>query len=174
MGQRDRQKVMARKYNYIFSKLVKDKRDIVGHVAYAVYKFDKVAHIKKFKNEKGHEPTEAELKSFHESCCNEARIDEYKSRAEGIINDFSNMIISEMSLVIEEKLREEQDQAIEQAIRKALPSTKMQYVHGVFQGILTAVVLALLIWLAATVINKYSIGGMHITFEEQTQQIDKK
>ena len=40
---------MARKYNYLFSSLVKDKSDIQGHIAYAIYKFDKISYLDKFK-----------------------------------------------------------------------------------------------------------------------------
>lgn len=32
---------MSRKYSYIFSKLVENDSDIVGHIAYALYKFNR-------------------------------------------------------------------------------------------------------------------------------------
>ena len=50
---------MARQYNFIYSKLVRDEDDFVGHIAYALYKAEKVAYIEKFKSEHGgQEPTE--------------------------------------------------------------------------------------------------------------------
>lgn len=33
---------MARKYNHIYSRLVCDTDDVVGHIAYSLYKADKV------------------------------------------------------------------------------------------------------------------------------------
>lgn len=32
---------MPRKYNYIYKQLVEDRGDIIGHIAYALYKEDK-------------------------------------------------------------------------------------------------------------------------------------
>lgn len=42
---------MARNYNYIYSQLVEDRKDIVGHIAYALYKEDKIAFIGRYKEE---------------------------------------------------------------------------------------------------------------------------
>ena len=64
---------MARQYNFIYSKLVRDEDDFVGHIAYALYKAEKVAYIEKFKSEHGgQEPTEEDLKPKY-SCnkCND-------------------------------------------------------------------------------------------------------
>jgi superfamily II DNA or RNA helicase len=40
---------MSRKYNYIFSKLVDDETDLIGLVAYCIYKNNKIGYIEKFK-----------------------------------------------------------------------------------------------------------------------------
>lgn len=57
---------MARNYNYIYSQLVEDRKDIVGHVAYALYKEDKIAFIGRYKEEHGgEEPTEEDLQPFN-------------------------------------------------------------------------------------------------------------
>ena len=56
---------MPRKYNYIYKQLVEDRGDIIGHIAYALYKEDKIEYINKFKEEhNNNEPTEDDLK-----CC---------------------------------------------------------------------------------------------------------
>ena len=50
---------MPRKYNYIYKLLVEDRGDIIGHIAYALYKEDKIEYINKFKEEhNNNEPTE--------------------------------------------------------------------------------------------------------------------
>lgn len=40
---------MSRKYNYIYSKLVEDRYDLAGHIAYALYKQDKIEYIANYK-----------------------------------------------------------------------------------------------------------------------------
>ena len=52
---------MSRKYNYIFSKLVDDETDLIGLVAYGIYKNNKIGYIEKFKEKQGREPSEDEL-----------------------------------------------------------------------------------------------------------------
>ena len=52
---------MARKYNYIFKKLVDDETDLIGLVAYGLYKNNKIEYLEKFKDKNGREPTEDEL-----------------------------------------------------------------------------------------------------------------
>ena len=47
---------MSRKYNFIYSKLVDDKDDIVGHIAYSLYKNEKIEFIEAFKKENSREP----------------------------------------------------------------------------------------------------------------------
>ena len=87
------QQIMARKYNYIFRQLVKDKNDICGHIAYSIYKFDKVSYLDTFKKENGREPNEEEMNTFHNSCCTPARIEEYKHHAQSILGMFSNEVL---------------------------------------------------------------------------------
>ena len=69
-----------RSYNYIYSKLVSDETDIFGHIAYALYKADKVEFIEKLKNE-GKEVTEEDLQPFHQISCLETTLERYKVQA---------------------------------------------------------------------------------------------
>ena len=58
---------MSRKYNHIYSRLVESKGDIIGHIAYALYKDDKIVYISHFKEEhNGKEPDEDDLKPFND------------------------------------------------------------------------------------------------------------
>lgn len=41
---------MSRQYNFIYSKLVESETDIIGHIAYSLYKTDKIDFINKFKS----------------------------------------------------------------------------------------------------------------------------
>jgi hypothetical protein len=158
---------MARKYNYIFSKLVKDKSDIQGHIAYAIYKFEKVSHIEEFKKKNGREPNEDEINAFHDSCCNPARLEEYNAHAERIIETFSNELLKGVADQIEEDYIKNQDNHLKKVLKSVLPSTGSQYFHGIIQSILAAILLSVFIWIAVAIVNKYNIGDIHITVGKQ-------
>jgi hypothetical protein len=57
---------MQRNYNFIYSKLVENEYDIVGHIAYSLYKKDKIAHIERFRQKNSTEPLDHELIPFNE------------------------------------------------------------------------------------------------------------
>ncbi len=154
---------MARKYNFIFSKLVKDKNDIQGHIAYAIYKFEKVSHIEEFKKKNGREPNEEEIDAFHESCCNPARLEEYHSHAEQIIETFSNELLKGVADQIESDYIKNQDDHLKSVVKSVMPSTGSQYLHGIVQSILAAILLPLFLWICIMIVNKYNFGDIHIT-----------
>ena len=55
---------MRLKYNFIYSKLVLAEDDVVGLIAYGIYKKHKIEFINKIKDEKGREPNDDECDSF--------------------------------------------------------------------------------------------------------------
>ena len=80
---------MPRNYNYIYSQLVEDRADIIGHIAYALYKEDKIEFISKFKDENGGvEPTEEDLKPFNTISSTQSSLDKYKFIASCILQSF--------------------------------------------------------------------------------------
>lgn len=81
---------MARKYNYIFKKLVDDETDLIGLVAYGLYKNNKIEYLEKFKDKNGREPTEDELELFNEHSCTDSSLHNYIKVAETNINDLMN------------------------------------------------------------------------------------
>jgi hypothetical protein len=162
---------MARKYNYLFSSLVKDKSDIQGHIAYAIYKFDKISYLDKFKKDKGREPTENEIEAFNSSCCTEARIEEYRQHADSILHDFTNNVLADATSQIEADYQNKQEEHLRKVIRETQPSLKAQYFHGVIQSVLGAIALALLIWIFVSIVNRYDIGNLHIYLEKPNTEL---
>lgn len=93
---------MARDYNYIYSKLVEDENDIVGHIAYSLYKSEKVSYISKFKEEHKREPNEDELKPFHDVTCMPSQLDGYRLKATTLLQLF-------LGYTAEERIKELED-----------------------------------------------------------------
>lgn len=77
-----------RKFNYIYSKLIKDENDFKGIVAYSIYKKEKIEYIDDFRKRKKKEPSEQELDEFHNISSSDESTKGYFSLAEKIIKNF--------------------------------------------------------------------------------------
>ena len=67
---------MQRQYNFIYEKLVENENDIIGHIAYALYKADKIKYIRSFESMHGAGHfNEEDLQHFHEISCIDNNID---------------------------------------------------------------------------------------------------
>lgn len=94
-------------YNFIYRKLVQGPNDVVGALAYGIYKEEKIAYIEAFKNESGTEPTEAELREFHRMTNVQQRIDAYRSQADVLLQEFLDDVLAAELLSKEDQLRAE-------------------------------------------------------------------
>lgn len=115
-----------RKYNFIYEKLVKDENDLVGLIAYSLYKRKKIAYIKSFKEkDKNYEMSEEELNSFHNA--SQLHTSDYKYQANTLIQDFTNHLLETETQEIEADY--------EERFREELKSLKNKWWEGAFHGI---------------------------------------
>ena len=141
---------------YIFSKLVKDKNDIQGHIAYAIYKFEKVSHIEDFKKKNKREPNSSEKEEFRSMCCNTARLEEYNKRAEMILDAFSNELLHETANQIEADYIKKQDEHLRDVVKSGQQSMGKQYLHGILQSMIGTFIMAFVVWGIVSVVSKYN------------------
>lgn len=78
---------MERKYNFIYEQLVISDDDLVGLVAYGIYKKHKIEFISKIKAEEHRDPTEDECRSFFAASTTESQLTKYRSEAESILSE---------------------------------------------------------------------------------------
>lgn len=138
---------MARGYNYIYKQLVEDKTDIVGQIAYSLYKADKVEYINKFKGEHGREPNEGELKPFHDTSCLEGSLDRYKDTALSILKGFLDSTLSETAVQLESEIQANYIANVKKAVDQ--PSFWKRCLEGVLQSIIATVIIGLIVALIA-------------------------
>lgn len=120
---------MSKKYNYIYSKLVEGEGDFVGHIAYSLYKQDKIAYIEDFKNKNGNnDPTDVQLEAFHQLTTMPNYIATYRMKAENILDAFMNTTLSETVKEIEQEVRENQEHILAEIIQPIKP-------HGFFKSV---------------------------------------
>ena len=151
---------MARQYNFIYNELVEDDNDIVGHIAYSLYKSDKIDFIEDYKNKNhGNEPTEDDLRRFHEVCCIPSNIERYKMQAVSILQQFMSDTLASTTKQIEEDYKNSQDKHLVEIISPIKP--KVWY--GIWQSIVGAFIFAVIV-AAFAFINSYSASDINISF----------
>lgn len=94
-------------YNYIYKKLVQSPNDVVGALAYGLYKEEKIAYLTEFKTANNRDPEDADLLEFHRLTNLQQRIDAYKLQAEGLLQEFLDDVLAEQLLVQEQQLQSE-------------------------------------------------------------------
>lgn len=82
------------RYNYIFSALANDEDDILGQLAYSVYKRQKIEYIKAFKARNGFEPQDADLIAFHDISNSHSQLESYRTQAARLAKDFLDSCMS--------------------------------------------------------------------------------
>lgn len=162
---------MSRSYNYIYRELVQSQNDIVGHIAYSLYKADKVRFIEKYKAEHNDtEPTEAELKPFHDVSCLEGALERYRFTAVSILQKFLDYSLEDSAKEIEEKCVNSHKQMLTEVVCDLKPMSKgKQFLWGMSQSIVGAFIFAILL-AAIGFINLFKVSDLNINYQNKSQQ----
>jgi hypothetical protein len=132
---------MSRKYNFIYSKLVEDNDDVVGHIAYSLYKNEKIEFIETFKEKHGSEPTELDLEPFHISSCTKGSLERFRRMAATILEEFTNEMLGSTIKNIEESVISNHKKYLKETINEISPKG---FMYGVYQSIVGALLFLLL------------------------------
>ena len=71
----------------VYSKIVNDENDIIGLVAYALYKQHKIEFFNRIRRETGNEPTEEAIAAFIQSASTDSLIKKYRAESNEILSD---------------------------------------------------------------------------------------
>ena len=158
-------------YNNIYELLVRDKSDMVGRIAYSLYKEEKIEWIKRFKIENKREPTDDEIeKEFHVSQRQKGCRERYRMQAEGILQEFTDNTLEQSVSQIENECMK--------GLLEKLASQKegwlSRLLFGALQSIIGSVILALCIWLLVDIVGKFSIGNTEIEFKNKMEHVEKQ
>lgn len=153
----------------------------MGHIAYALYKDEKIEFIAKFKDDhNGEEPTEDDLKPFNDISCTGKSVEKYRFVATSILQDFLDNTLDETSKDIEKSIINNHIELIRKAIEPLKPSSKpWAYFHGVMQSIIGAfafmTIMCALVFLLSLSKQKFvfTIGGEGNAKLEKVDTIQK-
>jgi uncharacterized membrane protein len=138
---------VGRKYSLLYKKIVKDERDVIGHIAYALYKAAKIKHIEKYKSEHdGEDPSEDYLEHFHNISCLEEEVERYKLQATAILQDFLTNTVTEILEDTEQDLVDAHLDMVKDALADTEKELKPKsFMYGVWQSVVGAVLFMIIL-----------------------------
>ncbi|MFG6376345.1 MAG: hypothetical protein K1W05_10585 [Desulfovibrio sp.] len=141
-----------RNYNYIFSKLVESPDDLLGLLAYGLYKQQKIEHIKLYKDKHdGAGPTDDELVHFHELSSSPIQIENYKQ----IAGNKLNMVMDQLMADNIDKFRQAAADGQRDAIAELKPTIKNYVISGIVGNISFIVAMGVIFAFVYLVNNDY-------------------
>ncbi len=171
---------MAKKYCSIYSKLVQSEGDMVGHIAYSLYKAEKVRYIKEQKESMKVDVLPEEIvQEFASGRDNQTSLDHYRGMAETILQRFIGGSFDDMSGQVIDEVTNRLTQHMDHSVLPLLPKKESgwsRFWNGVIQSIAGAVALSLIVWLFANVVGSISLGNITISYKDsdrtnQTEQM---
>jgi hypothetical protein len=137
-------------YNWVYRKLVQGPDDVVGALAYVLYKQQKIAFIEQIQRDQQREPNEQELQSFHTISALPETLASYQQRAEALADQF-------LEIALAARLQQAETEIRQSTTLHMLASTKTDLTHVVqaSQALLTSRTDSIL----AELQGKKTIGG---------------
>lgn len=131
---------MAGAYNYIYKKLVEDDNDILGIIAYGIYKKHKIEFIDKIKKEQGRTPTDEECRSFFAFSTTEMQLDSYRNQAETLLSEAVGNIAREEIVEFEKEMLKN----YKEEISSCMPSNLKTFWLSAFAGIVSTLLFTII------------------------------
>lgn len=151
---------MARSYNFIYKKLVKSDEDLIGHIAYSLYKSDKIQYIEQFKaNNNGKELDESDIKLFNDVSNIDHAVDRYRNTAVAILQNFTSCILDAQV--------DSMQADYENYLKKVIKPLKTKWWEAIVQSVIGAFVFAIILAAFAFVVQ-YKGSDLKVTIEPTT------
>ncbi|MBQ7594143.1 MAG: hypothetical protein IJU48_07305 [Synergistaceae bacterium] len=138
-------------YSKVYRLLVNGEDDLVGQIAYAIYKQQKIEKITRFTTQNKRPPSDEELSSFMENAESETQRRFYNDRAVSILKEFLEQSLTAEVDEMNAQLKSEYDAKIKELLKDLKPKG---FMYGVWQG-----VFASFIFFAAGILLLLATGG---------------
>lgn len=145
---------MGKEYNWVYRKLVESENDLVGAIAYSLYKRHKIEYISQYQSETNNPPTDEQLAEFHRISSSQTSLDHYRHQADMLLSNLLHFatenIASEMQQQQKEVIHNELAQLLkpiqaEIAKRKSFKAMAFEAMISVFGTIVVIVLVGFLL-----------------------------
>lgn len=148
-------------YNKVYESLVKNQDDIVGFIAYGLYKKSKQDYIKAFRNKHSRDALDDEIATYV-SCSELPRLKAYEKEAQRILKELLGLAVSDK----QEKLEDDFKKKLWKYVRDYEPPTPSDkfftFIKSSFSGVMgnfmTTVGVILILYVAASPSSKNSLA----------------
>ena len=144
---------------------------MIGHIAYSLYKAEKVQYIEEYKQKNSADSVpDSLINEFTAGRESKKSIEHYRGMAETILQDFMGGSFDEMSGQVISQVTDSLTTHIDEKIVPKLPQKESwwhKFWNGCLQSIGGAIALSLLVWLFANVVGQFSLGNMKVTYSEE-------
>jgi hypothetical protein len=148
-----------RTYNFIYEKLVKDKDDVLGIIAYSLYKRNKIDFINKFKAEHGTSPGDDQMLTFHASSTTESSLEGFRRQAVELARAFLDSALDEERQELEQEYADKYYLSkVTDEVKALKPNLFFSFLFGVSQGLVSSLLFAALIGFFAFVFWSSKVG----------------
>ena len=128
------------KYNFIYEKLVVSDDDLVGLIAYGIYKKHKIEYITNLKKELQRDPTGDECRSFFIASTTSSQLEKYRSQAE-------NMLLEMAGNITDYELKQYEADMLKnyrREISSCMPSNWRSFFISIGAGVVSAFLFAII------------------------------
>lgn len=133
-------------YNSIYEKLVISDDDLVGLIAYGLYKRHKIEFITSIRDNEGRVPTQEECHSFFVSSTTDSQLNKYRDQAETLLYSMVvNVAGEDLDKRENDMLKDYQNN-----IKAVLPSNKKTIALSVISSLIFSFILAIFFILGQT------------------------
>ncbi|MCM1356471.1 MAG: hypothetical protein NC212_08720 [Staphylococcus sp.] len=155
---------MGKSYNFIYKKLVTDDNDLIGLIAYGLYKQHKIEFIRSYReSHNDSDPSESDCEAFALSSCAPTQLKQYRDSAETLlqqitleatreeIKSFEDNMLHQYRSEIEKALTSRNlSDAISSAVEKSQPEWWLSVLWSVVGAFVFSLIAALFIFIGST------------------------
>jgi hypothetical protein len=139
-------------YNLVYEKLVNGENDVVGLVAYGIYKRKKVAFVSGHRNKHNSPPSQLQFDAYHKFAL--LHLDEYKKAAESVLFLFGKEYYDELAKEAEDEI----DQYIKQENIRLRKKYWCGFASGMWQSACGSILFALVVGVLYFVLTGNNVG----------------
>lgn len=152
---------MERKYNYIYRLLVKDSNDLIGLIAYGLYKQHKIEFIENYRNDhEGNEPTEEDCKAFALTTSTARSIAQYRDAATALLQKITIETTSAELEEYERTMLRNYKTSLREIVKSESPKWWQSVLWSVLGAFIFSVIVAVAFYLGSTTErNSVEIGS---------------